>query len=282
MRLERDCNACAAAAARQQAQQLQLNPWHAAAAAQQDPAFRSQSSAALLAQLTSAIHTRMAQQHPPLVSGAPVMAPPQQQGFGPPPQQGFGPPLPHGGPEQQQQRFPLVAPAAMHAAAPPGRVSGSGPLPRQQVQRLQCRAKQACVFLRRGTASLPLPLPLQTSERHSCTSVTSEPELTSASPNVIQGSSRSRSSTESDDEYTPPPRNTSSAPGRGGGDGGGSGASRSASLLGSKTAPMKVSGAGKTHKTCSRCKQEKLASCYNLDRGKPDGLYCHCRCARSC
>jgi len=169
VRLERDCNACAAAAARQQAQQLQLNPWHAAAAAQQqDPAFRSQSSAALLAQLTSVIHTHMAQQHMPSVSGAPVMVPPQQQGFGPPPQQGFGPPPqqgfgpppPRGGPEQQQQqRFPLVAPAAMHAAAPPGRISGSGSLPRQQVRRLQCRSKQACLFLRLGAALLPLHVP---------------------------------------------------------------------------------------------------------------------------
>ena len=79
---------------------------------------------------------------------------------------------------------------------------------------------------------------------------------------------RSRTdSTESDEDYTPSPR------------AGGGQRPRQASLLGPRAAaPMKVSGGqGKVHKTCSRCKLDKPASCYNLDRGKPDGLYCHCR-----
>ena len=74
--------------------------------------------------------------------------------------------------------------------------------------------------------------------------------------------------TESDEDYTPSPR-------AGGGQRG-----RTPSTLGPRSAgPLKVTTQGKTHKTCSRCRLDKPASCYNLDRGKPDGLYCHCRCA---
>lgn len=65
VRLERDCNECAAGAARQQAQQqLHLGAWQAAAQQPELPnGLRHNSGAALLAQLSSVLQNHMVQQH---------------------------------------------------------------------------------------------------------------------------------------------------------------------------------------------------------------------------
>lgn len=47
------------------------------------------------------------------------------------------------------------------------------------------------------------------------------------------------------------------------------------------TAGQTAAGGGEVSgvtKACSRCRIVKAASCFNNDRGKGDGLYCHCRC----